>query len=395
MFKHLFKLIWNKKKQNALLITEMLVSFMVTFAVFSMIVKFYFNYKTPMGFEYKNVWLININNPPHFDNTDSAATYYKNVRNVLTAMPQVVQISFGTGLVPFSNSIATTGFTHKGKKFDDIRLYGIDDNYKNTFSPKLIEGRWFNKQDEAGSYAPVIINESFRKKAFGTGKVIGEMLGDWEGRETNQRIVGVIADTKEKGDYRETASSLFIRNNRDSYKDIRRIFVKVTPDADAGFEGRLFKTTSNMMKQSSIEIKHFVQMRDDMNKETLTPIIILIILASFLIINVALGLFGVLWYNINKRRGEIGLRRAVGASGSSVSWQIVAESMVLATLSLIAGTFFAAQFPLLNVFELSASVYITAIFLSVIFIYLLVLVCSLYPGKQAAAVYPAVALHED
>ena len=43
MFKHLFKLIWNKKKQNALLITEMLVSFMVMFAVFSMIVNFYQN----------------------------------------------------------------------------------------------------------------------------------------------------------------------------------------------------------------------------------------------------------------------------------------------------------------------------------------------------------------
>jgi putative ABC transport system permease protein len=35
------------------------------------------------------------------------------------------------------------------------------------------------------------------------------------------------------------------------------------------------------------------------------------------------------------------------------------------------------------------------IILSVLFIYGLVLICSLYPGKQAAAIYPAVALHED
>jgi len=33
--------------------------------------------------------------------------------------------------------------------------------------------------------------------------------------------------------------------------------------------------------------------------------------------------------------------------------------------------------------------------LSVIFIYVLVLVCSLYPARQASAIYPAVALHED
>jgi putative ABC transport system permease protein len=57
--------------------------------------------------------------------------------------------------------------------------------------------------------------------------------------------------------------------------------------------------------------------------------------------------------------------------------------------------FFAFQFPLLNVFDLEAGTYIIAIFLATLFIYLLVLACSLYPGRQAAAIYPAVALHEE
>ena len=69
--------------------------------------------------------------------------------------------------------------------------------------------------------------------------------------------------------------------------------------------------------------------------------IILIIVAGFLIINVALGLFGVLWYNINLRKSEIGLRRAVGASGNAVSKQLVGEALVLATFALIIGSFFA------------------------------------------------------
>jgi putative ABC transport system permease protein len=110
---------------------------------------------------------------------------------------------------------------------------------------------------------------------------------------------------------------------------------------------------------------------------------------------VALGLFGVLWYNINKRRGEIGLRRAIGATGNAVSTQLVSEALILATFSLIIGSFFAVQFPLLNVFDLPAVVYLIALGLAVIFIYILVFICSLYPGKQAAAIYPAVALHEE
>jgi putative ABC transport system permease protein len=53
------------------------------------------------------------------------------------------------------------------------------------------------------------------------------------------------------------------------------------------------------------------------------------------------------------------------------------------------------QFPLLNVFDLPARVYIFALIFAVAFIYLLVIFCALYPGKQAAAIYPAVALHEE
>jgi putative ABC transport system permease protein len=33
--------------------------------------------------------------------------------------------------------------------------------------------------------------------------------------------------------------------------------------------------------------------------------------------------------------------------------------------------------------------------LAVCFIYLLVILCALYPGREAATIYPAVALHED
>lgn len=396
MFKHLFKLIWNKKKQNALLITEMLVSFMVMFAVFSMAVNIYRNYRIPVGFEYKNVWVINVGNPPHFrQSVDSATTYYRNLRNVIMSMPQVAEVSYSGSNTPFTHSYVSTGYTYKGKKYDWVSFYQVDNYYKNAFNMQLLEGRWFDKQDDAAPYQPVVINQTLKDKIFGNSSALGKTLEDFDGKKTKIRIVGVVADMKDHGDFKPTDRGLYFRVDTGFYHWVSRIVIKVSPTADAAFEGRLYKTVAGIMKQSSIEIQHFTQKRDEMNQENLTPIIIITILAAFLIMNVAFGLFGVLWYNINKRRGEIGLRRAVGATGNSVSWQVVAESMVLATLSLIVGTFFAVQFPLLNLFDLPAGVYIAAIILSIIFIYLLVLICSLYPGKQAAAVYPAVALHVE
>jgi putative ABC transport system permease protein len=149
------------------------------------------------------------------------------------------------------------------------------------------------------------------------------------------------------------------------------------------------------MRHSNFEIRHLPDMKTAKNNITLVPMIVLLVIAGFLIFNVALGLFGVLWYNINQRRSEIGLRRAIGASGGAVSRQLVAEATVLATISMVVGAFFAVQFPLLGVFGVPAATYIFAIVLAVAFVYLLVILCALYPGSQAAAIYPAVALYEE
>jgi putative ABC transport system permease protein len=49
----------------------------------------------------------------------------------------------------------------------------------------------------------------------------------------------------------------------------------------------------------------------------------------------------------------------------------------------------------LNVFDLPSGVYLVAWLLATVFIYVLVLICAFYPGKQAAAIHPAIALHEE
>ena len=393
MFKHLFKLIWNKRKQNFLLISEMLISFMVIFAVFTLIVYYYSNYKKPLGIDYENRWVISYNNANKTNNTDSLNLFYETLVQTMRSMPLVKGVTFTSDNVPFFQNTSGGQTTHN-KIREQTDMYTVDDNYKDVLNLQLVEGRWFNKQDVVGKYRPIVINTTLKQAFFGDGVAVGQLVGDYNEKNT-MRVIGVITDVKAKGDYAAAGPGMYQRTDTGSYRWLGKMLVKVTPGADAAFEGKLYKTLANYMKHSDVEIEHLVNKRTSINYFTLVPMIVLLIVACFLIINVAMGLFGVLWYNINKRSGEIGLRRAVGASGKSVSSQLVAEAMILATFSLIIGSFFAIQFPLLNVFNLPASVYLIALFLSVTFIYLLVLVCSLYPGKQAAAIYPAVALHEE
>ena len=392
MFKHLFKLIWNKRKQNFLLITEILVSFMVIFAIFSLIVNYYQNYKKPMGFDYDKVWVINYNNNTGISNIDSLNLFFETLRKNIVAAPQVEEASYSSANIPLSANTTSNSIDYKNHHLNGVNGYTVGDTYAKVLNMKIREGRWFGGQDAVGKTQSVVINNSLRNELFGKGKAIGELLGD---KDNRMRIVGVVDDVKAKGDYQAPGYAIYNRLDTGAARWVSKLLVKVSPTADAAFESQLYKSTANFMKNSNIEIERLTDKRKSANSLTLVPMIILLVVASFLIINVALGLFGVLWYNINKRKGEIGLRRAIGASGNSVSSQLVTESMILATLALIIGTFFAVQFPLLNVFDLAASVYIIAIILSVVFIYVLVLACSLYPGKQAAAILPAVALHEE
>ncbi|WP_276479426.1 ABC transporter permease [Paraflavitalea pollutisoli] len=393
MFTHLFKLIWNKKKQNFMLMLEILVSFLVIFAVFTMLVYYYKNYRKPMNFEYDQVWSIGFKMQDRPQSNDSLYVFFEALKNQVKSMPEVEQLSFSGHNIPFSMSTSQNSLDYEGRHVRSIHDYTVSDDHAKVLKLSLVSGRWFSKEDDASRYQPIVISEFLKDKLFGTGEAVGQVL-DKES-DHPRRIVGVVKDIKDHGDYQAIESAMFRRADTNALRWMEQALIRVKPGTGVAFEGRLYKALASHLTNATIEIEHLTNKRQAKNSMTLVPIIIMMVVAGFLVINVALGLFGVLWYNINRRKAEIGLRRAIGAPAGSISRQLVSEAMVLATLALIVGCFFAVQFPLLNVFDLPASVYIYAIVLAVLFVYLLVIICSLYPGKQAAAIYPAVALHED
>lgn len=392
MFKHLIKLIWNRRKKNSLFLAEIVVSFMVIFILSSFLIFYYQNYRKALGFNYENVWVLRYSNPPELKEIDSLVRYYDQVRNVLKSAPQVKSYSFSGGNFPYSNSISNSNLDYKDKSFTGVNVYSIEGDYPKVMETELVAGRWFTAEDSLNKHKPILITKTLSQEMFGADNPIGKITGK---AEKEAEIIGVINDIKSDGDYLPSGNSMFSQLKPGDVKWAGRILIRVSPDADAAFESKLYKLLSNTMKGSSIELSHLYDIRASRNRQTTTPMLIFAIIASFLVFNVSLGLFGVLWYNINQRKGEIGLRRAIGASAFAVNRQLVTEALILTTFSLLIGVFFAIQFPLLKVFDLESSVYFIAIFISCIFIYLLVFICALYPGKQAAAIMPAMALHEE
>jgi putative ABC transport system permease protein len=385
MIQHFFKLIWNKKRSNGLLIIEILVAFLVLFGVMSLMVYNYQNYSKPIGFNYEHVWTLNIStNQDTTQIKDKIARIYQRI----IAYPEVESASQTYGNTPFANN-----HSNRNVKYNKVNIigdnFGTDENYAKTLGIQVAEGRWYNQGDLNAKYTPAVISRLAKDQLFGDENPLDKVI-KLDGDE-QWKIVGIVENFKQRGEY-QANTPVFFNLRKDGMESI---LIKVKPGTDANFEAQLMRQLGGMQSEWTMEISNLENLRKSMNQQTAIPSLIFSIVCGFFLLNVALGLFGVLTLNIAKRKDEIGLRRALGASGQAITLHFVGEMWVMSTLGVIVGVILAIQFPILNVFDLDSSVYIIGILLSVLTVYLLVTLCALYPSMQAARIQPATALHEE
>ena len=60
MIKHIFTLIWNKKRSNFLLFLEIFLAFLILFAVFAFVTHNLRIYQQPLGYNTENIWIAGI-----------------------------------------------------------------------------------------------------------------------------------------------------------------------------------------------------------------------------------------------------------------------------------------------------------------------------------------------
>ena len=398
MLKHLFRLMWNKKRSHVLLIVEILAAFLVLFGVTSLITYNLGNYRQPLGYDYRDAWTIS------FDArgmSDTAATeLMRQIKTRTQSYREVQAVSLFSNNTPLSQSQSNTDIFF-GKIRQHTDRFHTDRDFARTLNVPVREGRWFDQSDEGEGVKPVVINQPLREALFGTGQAVGKLVSFSDPFDKNLddnekfRVVGVIGNFKSRGEYQRNDPAVFeyVRESKPHW--LRTLIVKVVPGTDASFESQLMKDFAAMTKDWNVDVSYLEKQRRTTQNITLVPVLIFLIVSGFLLINVALGLFGVLNLSIAKRRSEIGVRRAMGATARSITAQFVGEIWVLATFGVLIGLIFAVQFPILRVFDLEPGVYVSAIGISALVIFIIVTLCAIYPSRQAARVQPSVALHEE
>lgn len=400
MIRHLFKLMWNSKRRNALLMIEIFFAFLVLFAVASATISAVIGYLRPLGFDYEHTWVLSPNlrgGPEQSD--DERRPIMHHLAQELAGFPEIRTASWLNGCLPYMQSVWITSL-NAGEQQMSLYEVRADDNGASTMGIELEEGRWFGPEDDASTRIPIVLTRPAAEAMLGDTATVGTVLTDKdrEGNITEYKVVGITGSFRFQGEFTPPAPVFFQRSLiTDSTANLPNyLAIGVQDGIGMKFEERLSQRLAAAAPGWNFRIVTLADQRRTYIREHLIGVLTFGVVASFLVFNVALGLFGVLWYSINRRRSEIGLRRAVGADRSRISAQILGEAAVLATFGIAAGLFVAAQVPILGLEEsIGGPIYLLAMFVAAILIYLLVAGCAAYPSRLAARIQPAQALSDE
>jgi putative ABC transport system permease protein len=401
MTRHLFKLVWNRKRSNGLMILEICVSFLVVFGVVTAGLFLLDNYRLPLGFEWQHVWDVHIGlgQSEASSKSDAAAqqaVYARLLQEVRALEP--VEAAAGSWVVPFDQGGMSSSYQINGRRIDmdaDVATVGLD----KALGLDLVAGRWFEEPDASQAWDPVVIDRDLARAAFGSADPLGKNLFDPRPGERPFRVVGVVRDFRKAGELMPNGNFIFqfaSEGHASDWGPLRNVLVRVRPGTPAAFEEALVKRMQQVAPDWSFEVRPLPQVRATSFRFFLTPLIVAGTVAFFLLLMVGLGLIGVLWQNLLQRTREIGLRRAAGASRAAVHRQVLLEQIVLTSLGVLIGTLLVIQVPILHLIGvLSQQVFVAGLLVAWTAMYLLSVLCALYPSSLAARVQPAEALRYE
>jgi putative ABC transport system permease protein len=399
MLRHLLKLTWKRKSRNLMLSLEILLAFAIVFGIAAFGLRNWQLYREPIGFDGADVWSVQMRTGGVSDDAIPAGVY-DTLRRSLRELPEVREVAFAA-YSPYTMSTWTTSYKSPQTKAE-VRTNIIEssDGTAAALGLKLVAGRWFDSQDDGQALRPVVLNRRMAAEMFPGRQALGQQFTADQSDKTVRtfRVVGLVEAFRNQGPLMTPTN--FVMTRFDPHADktrLRSMLIKVAPGTPRAFETALNRRLKLVRNDWTYEIAPLATMRASMLKEQLIPFIVIAVIAAFMVAMVAFGLFGVLWQNTTRRIPEIGLRRAVGASAGSIYRQIIAEQLLLSSSAMIVGLVLLVQLPLTGALGegLNWAVFIGATALSMAAIYLLSLLCSLYPGWRASRLSPTEALHYE
>lgn len=296
------------------------------------------------GFDPRNVLTFRLQPvTARLSSSGERAGYYEQLLARIAALPEVERV--GT-----SQHLPLTGFNWSA----DLEIDGqpisadqarprvtwriVSGDYFGALGVPLRAGRALTRDDRAASELVVVINETMARRFWPNADPIGRRIR--LGRPPRQQwvtIVGVVGDVRFRG--------LSEPSGYEVYRPLTQVwqssaFVVVRSAGDPMAQMSAIRTVIRE-HDSTVPISAVRPMTQIVSRSFGRTSMVMMLLVAFAAVGVALGaigIYGVISYDVGQRTREIGIRAALGAGRGSVLGLVLRRAGWLALLGIVLGS---------------------------------------------------------
>jgi predicted permease len=360
--------------------------------------------RVDVGFNPDNLLLFRVN--PALNRYDEArmTRLYADLLERLNTVPGVRGVAMSQPAL-LTGSVNSTSIYVQGRTYPvvngrpqghDMNRLVISPNFFDVMGIPITLGRAVTDRDDATAPKVLVINEAAVRKYFDGKNPIGTHFGSSPETTGQYEIVGVVRDAKYDSVRDQAPPTMYVPFRQTRLGNA--VFEVRTASAPAGAMGSMREAArqidpnlplTDVSTQMEQVEKRFQQEKLFAQAYSLFGGVALLL--------AAIGLFGLMSYNVSRRTNEIGIRMALGAQRSQVLGLVMRESMVLVVIGVLAGLAIAIAasrlvttllygLPPRDPLTIAAAVLVMA---------LVSAFAGYLPARRASRVDPMVALHYE
>lgn len=341
---------------------------------------------------------------PDYSEEQARLTYKEELKDAVGRITGIMDVAITSALpqrpgMPGTYSIDSAEFSQEDQT-SALTTIWVGNNYFRATGIRVLEGRGFDIDDIQNSESVTIVTEDFAAQLWPDQSAVGRNIQTIINGETvSMRIVGVISNILQSVTSTQALPSLYRPISQSSPRAFNLVMRTQAGIDIADIESQLRESSSSIDRNIPLSNIRTLENQIYVDQQGTDLIIIIFLLfASVTLILASIGIYTVMARAIESNTREIGVRRALGSSDTSITWRYIKQSSYYLGISLAVGGGLASILVSLTAvsFGLEDLKFIPLVVSSVFLLMIaVVMIATVIPARKATALEPGDALRYE